>query len=121
MLIVHVHPLHARLVDIKSEVGCWGDTVPKTVDTRKVGLRACNNLPQPLKTRSREGVVEDCCMHSTLPCNAFLCLLFLARCHPYILLHFSRTHAKYAHALCVHRAHPAPVERDYYNNGRACA
>ena len=29
---------------------CRDDTVPKTVDTRKhckVGLRACNNLPQP--------------------------------------------------------------------------
>ena len=34
---------------IKNEVGCRDDTVPKTVDTRKhckVGLRACNNLPQ---------------------------------------------------------------------------
>ena len=34
----------------KNEVGCRDDTVPKTVDTRKhckVGLRACNNLPQP--------------------------------------------------------------------------
>ena len=35
---------------IKNEVRCRDDTVPKTVDTRKhckVGLRACNNLPQP--------------------------------------------------------------------------
>ena len=35
---------------IKNEVRCREDTVPKTVDTRKhckVGLRACNNLPQP--------------------------------------------------------------------------
>ena len=38
---------------IKNEVRCRDDTVPKTVDTRKhckVGLRACNNLPQPQKT-----------------------------------------------------------------------
>ena len=35
---------------IKNEVRCRDDTVPKTVDTRrhcKIGLRACNNLPQP--------------------------------------------------------------------------
>ena len=35
---------------IKNEVRCRDDTVPKTVDIRKhckVGLRACNNLPQP--------------------------------------------------------------------------
>ena len=34
----------------KNEVRCRDDTVPKTVDTRKhckVGLRTCNNLPQP--------------------------------------------------------------------------
>ena len=39
---------------IKNEVRCRDDTVPKTVDTRKhckVGLRACNNLPQPRKTK----------------------------------------------------------------------
>ena len=44
---------------VKSEVRC---SVPKTVDTRKhckVGLRACNNLPQPEKPRCREGVAED--------------------------------------------------------------
>ena len=38
----------------KNEVRCRDDTVPKTVDTRKhckVGLRACNNLPQPRKTK----------------------------------------------------------------------
>ena len=37
-------------ISIKNEVGCRDDTMPKTVDTRKhckVGLRACNNLPQP--------------------------------------------------------------------------
>ena len=35
---------------IKNEVRCRDNTVPKTVDTRKhckVGLRACNNFPQP--------------------------------------------------------------------------
>ena len=77
---------------IKNEVRCRDDTVPKTVETRshcKVWLRACNNLPQPpKKTRCREGVAEDCCMLSTIPCSGFLSLQFLAQCHPYILLHF---------------------------------
>ena len=39
---------------IKNEVRCRDDTMPKTVDTRKhckVGLRACNNLQQPRKTK----------------------------------------------------------------------
>ena len=39
---------------IKNEVRCRDDTVPKTVDTRKhckIGLRACNNLPKPRKTK----------------------------------------------------------------------
>ena len=78
---------------IQNEVGCTcrDDTVPKTVDTRRhceVDLRACNNLPQSRKPRCRDGVVEDCCMLSNLPRSAFLYLQFLARCHPYILLHF---------------------------------
>ena len=51
----------------KNEVGCRDDTVPKTVETRRAlrgGLRACNNLPQPPKTKDvyREG----CCMLSIL-------------------------------------------------------
>ena len=39
---------------IKNEIRCRDDTVPKTVGTRshcKVWLRACNNLPQPQKTK----------------------------------------------------------------------
>ena len=75
---------------IKNEIRCRDDTVPKTVDTRshcKVWLRACNNLLQPQKPRCREGVAEDCCMLSTIPCSGFLYLQFLARCHPYILFH----------------------------------
>ena len=38
----------------KNEVGCRDNTVPKTVDTRRAlrgGVRACNNLPQPSKTK----------------------------------------------------------------------
>ena len=38
--------------------------MPKTVDTRrhcKVGLRACNNLPQPNPYISVFWVPEDCC------------------------------------------------------------
>ena len=44
--------------------GCRDDTITKTVVTRKhwkVGLRACNNLPQTPKQKCREGVAEDCC------------------------------------------------------------
>ena len=55
-------------------IGCRDDTIPETVDTRrhrKVGLRACNNLPQ---SRCRDGVVEDCCMLSALLHGAFLIL-----------------------------------------------
>ena len=58
----------------KNQVECRDDTVPKTIDTRrhcKVGLRACNNLPQPLPTSWFLGVAEDCCMLSTLPCSAY--------------------------------------------------
>ena len=77
---------------IKNEVGCRDDTVPKTGDTRRhceVELTVCNNLPQPPKKPDvGRGFAEDCCMLSTLPRSAFLCHLFLARCHPYILLHF---------------------------------
>ena len=43
---------------IKNEVGCRDNTVPKTGDTRRhceVELTVCNNLPQPPKTRCREG------------------------------------------------------------------
>ena len=58
-----------------------------TPDYCKVWLRACNNLPQPPKTRCREGVAEDCCLLSTIPCSGFLYLQFLARCHPYRFLH----------------------------------
>ena len=64
---------------IKNE-RCRDDTVPKTVDTRshcKVWLRACNNLPQPQKMRCREGVAEDCCILSTIPCSGFLYLQIL--------------------------------------------
>ena len=84
-----VSSLHLTSIKIiKNEVGCRDDTVPKTGDTRTIELRVCNNLPQPQKPRCREGIAEDCCILSTLPCSVFLCHLFLARCHPYILLHF---------------------------------
>ena len=56
-----------------------------------VGMTPCQKLygsSCPEKQRCREGVAEDCCMLSTLPCSAFLYLQFLARCHPYILFHF---------------------------------
>ena len=40
---------------IKNEVGCRDDPMPKTVDIYKKalrgGVRVCNNLPQPPKTK----------------------------------------------------------------------
>ena len=45
---------YTSVKSIKNEVRCRDDTMPKTVDTRKhfkVGLRACNNLQQPRKTK----------------------------------------------------------------------
>ena len=39
-----------KLNKYENQVRCRDGTVPKTIDTRrdcKVGLRACNNLPQP--------------------------------------------------------------------------
>ena len=48
--------------------------MPKTVDTRshcKVWLRACNKKP-----RCREGVAEDCCMLSTIPCSGFFIYMY---------------------------------------------
>ena len=65
--------------------------MPKTVDTGrrcKVELRACKNPPQPHSYMWFSGVVEDCCMLSTLPCSVFLYLQFLAQWHHYTLLHF---------------------------------
>ena len=61
----------------KNEVGCRDDTVPKTVDTRRQ-LRACNNLPQPLKTRL------GCRSYLHAPCGAFLYQQFwaLSSLHP---------------------------------------
>ena len=71
---------------IKNEVRCRDDTVPKTVDTRKhckVGLRACNNLPQPPPYIF---AFRDCgrLLHALNP--TFLYLQFLAWCHPYIFI-----------------------------------
>ena len=87
-----LHHSNIYIYKYKNEVGCRDDTVPKTGDTRRhceVELTVCNNLPQPPRKRDvGRGVAEDCCILLTLPRSAFLCHLFLARCHPYILLHF---------------------------------
>ena len=88
-----------RKLSVKNEVRCRNDTMPKAVDTRrhcKVGFRACNN-----QTEMLDGIVEDCCMFSTLPCsNAFLCLKFLY--HFYILLQlFTRYPQLYIHIICI--------------------
>ena len=48
--------LYTSIKIIKNEEGCGDDTVPKS--TRRpyeVGVRVCNNLPQPPKIRCREG------------------------------------------------------------------
>ena len=50
---VYVYTACVDMYNTCTEVGCRDDTVLKTVDTRRycgVGLRACNNLPQPPKT-----------------------------------------------------------------------
>ena len=36
---------------VNNDIGCRDDTVPNTVDTRRHSVRACNNLPQPPKTK----------------------------------------------------------------------
>ena len=76
---------------IKNEVGCRDDTVPKTVEYKKAlrgGVRACNNLPQPNPYILVFGGCGRLLHALTPPRSAFLYLQFLARCHPYILLHF---------------------------------
>ena len=81
-----------NITSVKIEVGCRDDTVPKTVDTRrhcKVGLKACNNLPQPPPyIFGFWGLRKIVACPQLLPRSAFLYLQFLAQCHPYILLRF---------------------------------
>ena len=62
----------------------WYSVIPTFIFTLVyMGLRACT---QPKKTRCRDWVAEGCCMLSTLlAVYSFLCLQFLAWCHPYIL------------------------------------
>ena len=58
---------------IKNEVGCRDDTVPKTVEIpTSLVFGGCGRLLHALNP----------------PRSAFLFQPFLARCHPYILLHF---------------------------------
>ena len=71
------HNVETTVKIIKNEVRCRDDTVPKTVDTRrhcKVGLRACNNLPQPRKTKGLRKIVA-----CSQPYLAVLSSEFLAR------------------------------------------
>ena len=98
---------------IKNEIRYRDDTVPKTVDTRSHcngWLRAYNNLQQPQNMRCREGVAEDCCILSTIPCSGFLYLQFSARCHPYILFHFYTcfTHFSLTVSISTNRELPSP-------------
>ena len=87
LLIIHfdyaVKHSSTSIKIIKNEVACRDDTMPKTGDTR----RHCE-VTTPKKRDVGRGVAEDCCILLTLPRSAFLCHLFLAWCHPYILLHF---------------------------------
>ena len=76
---------------IKNEVGCRDDTVPKTVETR----RHCEEdwehatiFRNPLPTSLVFGGCGRLLHALNPPRSAFLFQQFLARCHPYILLHF---------------------------------
>ena len=51
-------------------------------------MRECNNLPQPNPYILVFGSCGRLLHALTPPRSAFLYLQFLARCHPYILLHF---------------------------------
>ena len=54
ILVQAVQYTYVKIIKNEVILRCRDDTVPKTVDTRqhcKVGLRACNNLPQPRKTK----------------------------------------------------------------------
>ena len=65
---------------IKNEIGCRDDTVPK---------RRSESMQQSSATQSLHLGGCGRLLHAlTPPCSAFLYLQFLARCHPYILLHF---------------------------------
>ena len=61
--------------NFNTSIGCRDDTVPKTVDTkRQGGVRACNNLPQPPKTKMYNNIVGIglrkivACSHSSSQC-----------------------------------------------------
>ena len=56
--------------------------------TLQGGVRACNNLPQSNPYILVFGGCGRLLHALTPPRSAFLYLQFLARCHPYILLHF---------------------------------
>ena len=56
--------------------------------TLRGGVRACNNLPQPNPYILVFGGCGRLLHALTPPRSVFLYLQFLARCHPYILLHF---------------------------------
>ena len=76
----------------KNQEGFRGDTMQKTVDTRRhceVELGTYDNLPQPPKTEMWGG---DCgrLLHALTPMSQCLLVsIVLAQCHLYILLHFS--------------------------------
>ena len=63
-----------KRTSIKMKKDNKDDTVSKTSDTRpcEVGVRVCNNFPQPPLYISFWGVTEDCCILSLLSDRAFL-------------------------------------------------
>ena len=67
-------------------------------------MRACNNLPQPNPYILVFGGCGRLLHALTPPRSAFLYLQFLARCHPYILLHFYTCIIVSVHALLCMRA-----------------
>ena len=95
---------------IKNEVGCRDDTVPKTEKALRGGLRACNNLPQPPKTKDvGRGLrkIVACSQSSSQcllvnprrACEARVTVVVVWVCHSCLRTHFSshRSRQKQAH------------------------
>ena len=76
---------------IKNEVGCRDDTVPKLLKQEGTARRI-ESMQQSSATPLPTSLVFGGCgrlLHAlNPPRSAFLFQQFLARCHPYILLHF---------------------------------
>ena len=109
----------------------WRPTRAKNCKYKKAlrgGVRACNNRPQP---NPYILVFGDCrrLLHAlTPPRSAFLYLQFLARCHPYILLHFLYLYIINPRRACAARVtvvvvfvcHSVCYARTHFSSHRTC-